>query len=179
MVPTEKNSPTKSTAPNWLIFCLLGLAATVCGVVLPHTLRGLQEPLASVPAPTPTEEKKDPLEYEPPQLPEIPAPGPMLLRLALGTIFVLILCIVTLRAGKRWIRPLGVPVGENRKLRVLESLPLGGRCSVFLIQAEQSKVLVGVDQTGMKALLPLPQPFEGALAEATEKDVEENLSTSE
>jgi flagellar biogenesis protein FliO len=176
MVPTEKSPSPRGALPSWLIFCLLGLAATVCGLVLPHSVRSLREPTAVVPAPTPTEDKKDSLEYTSPMLPDLPPAGPMLLRLFLGTVFVLLLCTATLWAGKRWIRPLSVPAGENRKLRVLESLPLGGRCSVYLLQAEQAKILVGVDQTGIKALAPLPQPFEGALAaEMTDKDGEEEL----
>ena len=168
MVPTEKNSPAKNALPSWLFFCSLGLAAIGCGLILPHSLHRLRGPLAAVPPPPPAEEKKDSLEYTSPELPEMPSPGAMLSRLGLGTVFVLILCFVTLRAGKRWIPPLGVPAGENRKLRVLESLPLGGRCSILLIQAEQAKILVGIDQTGMKTLLPLPQPFDGTLAELTE-----------
>jgi flagellar biogenesis protein FliO len=89
----------------------------------------------------------------------------MLLRLVLGAIFVLILCCATLWAGKRWVRPLTVPIGGNRTLRVLESLQLDGRSSVILLQAEKAKILVGVDQAGIKALLPLPQSFDGALGE--------------
>lgn len=152
--------------PTWLIFGVLGAAATLCGLVLPQGIRILQEPTAAVPSPQPAPaETKDTLEYEPPALPEMPPLEPMFLRLALGTIFVLILCIVTLWAGRRWVRPLAAPVEESRKLRVVESLALGGRCSVFLLQAEEAKILVGVDHAGIKALLPLPQSFDRALAE--------------
>lgn len=173
MIPSQKSSPPKIALPTWLSLSLLGLGATVCGLVLPQSFRSLREPAPTLSTPASTQEKKDALEYNPPELPEMSPPGPMLFRLVSGTIFVLILCFVTLWAGKRWIRPLTVPVGENRKLRVLESLPLGGRCSVFLLQAEEAKVLVGVDQAGIKALLPLPQPFEGALAEITTETVSE------
>lgn len=175
MVPSETKSPSRNAWPSWLIFCVLGLAATLCGLFLPHSLRAPREPAAAIAAPTsapaPAPEKKDSLEYTPPTLPELPSPGSMFLRLGLGTIFVLILSVVTLWAGKRWIRPLAGPVGENRQLRVLESLPLGGRCSVFLLQAGESRVLAGIDQAGIKALLPLPPAFEGALAEMTDKQL--------
>jgi len=170
MVQSENNSPPKSALPAWLIFGVLGVAATLCGLVLPQSLRSLREPTAAVPAPEPAPETKEAPGYEPPTLPEMPPAGPMLLRLTLGTIFVLILCVFTLWVGKRWVRPLAAPVGENRKLRVLESLPLGGRCSVFLLQAEESKILVGVDQAGIKALVPLSPPFENALKEMTGAD---------
>lgn len=165
MVQAENNSQLKSSVPTWLILGMLGLMATLCGLVLPQSLRGLRDPAAAVPTAEPIPEKKGTLEYEPPALPELPAPGPMLLRLVLGTIFVLILCVVTLWAGKRWVHPLTVPTGQNKKLRVVESLPLCGRCSVFLLQAGDARVLVGVDQAGIKSLLPLPQPFDSALSE--------------
>jgi flagellar biogenesis protein FliO len=48
---------------------------------------------------------------------------------------------------------------------------LDGRCSVLLLQAEKAKILVGVDQAGIKALLPLPQSFESALAEGIDEVV--------
>lgn len=175
MAQAENNSPSRSALLTWLIFGVLGVAATLCGLVLPQGLRILQQPTAAVPSPQPAPQSgevavspaqtKDTLEYEPPALPELPPLEPMFLRLALGTIFVLILCIITLWAGKRWVRPLAAPVEDSRKLRVVESLPLGGRCSVFLLQAEDTKILVGVDQAGIKALLPLPQSFDRALAE--------------
>jgi flagellar biogenesis protein FliO len=174
MVPSAKNLAARSAWPTWSIFCVLGLSATLCGLFLPQSLRGRREPAAAVPTSELAQEKKDTLEYNPPALPDMPSPGSMFLRLALGTIFVLVLCAGTLWAGKRWIRPLTTPIGENRRLRVLESLPLAGRCSVFLLQAGGTKVLVGVDQAGIKALLPLPQLFDGALAE-----LEDNFTTEE
>ncbi len=174
MIPSQKSSSPKIALPTWVSLCLLGLGATVCGLVLPLSFRSSREPAPTLSAPTPAQEKKDMLEYNPPDLPEMSAPGPMLFRLVSGTIFVLILCFVTLWAGKRWVRPLTVPVGENRKLRILESLPLGGRSTVYLLQAEEAKVLVGVDQAGIKALLPLSQPFEGALAEITAQTVSDD-----
>lgn len=174
MVPSQKNS-LKSALPTWLTVCVLGLTATVCGLFLPQSLRGHREPAAATPIPEPARETKNTLEYTPPALPDMPSPGSMFVRLALGTIFVLILSIVTLWAGKRWIRPLAGPVGENRQLRLMESLPLGGRCAVYLLQVGETKVLAGVDQAGIKALLPLPQPFDGALAELAERSGAESV----
>ena len=89
--------------------------------------------------------------------------------MVLGTIFVLLLCVVTLWMGKRWIRPLTGPQGENKQLRIVESLTLGGRCSVYLLQAGDARVLAGVDGAGIKALLPLPAEFAVTLAEMTEE----------
>jgi flagellar protein FliO/FliZ len=184
MVPSEKKPPSRN-ALTWLIFCALASGAMIGGLLLPGAFsRRAQErenipgPTAAVPAPQHRSqaehgsEAKNALEYEPPALPEIAQSGPMLLRLTLSTIIILLLCIFILWAGKRWVRPLAAPIGENRKLRLLESLPLGGRCSVFLLQAGETNVLVGLDQAGIKALLPLPQPFDNSLAELTAPSAE-------
>lgn len=169
MLPSAKSAARKGAWPTWLVLGVLGLAATAGGLFLPRSLRSSAETPATIPSPTPpVNESKDSLAYTPPALPDLPSPGSMLLRLTLGTIFVLILCVITLWAGKRWIRPLAGPQGENKQLHVVESLALGGRCSVYLLQAGDAKVLAGVDHAGLKALLPLPTAFAGTLAEISE-----------
>ncbi|HWG43761.1 MAG TPA: flagellar biosynthetic protein FliO [Gemmataceae bacterium] len=165
MVPSDKGAPRKGGLPSWLVLGLLGLMATAGGIFLPRSLRHGEEPSVLMPAATPTADAKEPLDYSPPSMPDLPSPRAMFLRLGLGTIFVLILCVITLWVGKRWIRPLAGSQGENKQLRLLESLSLGGRCSVYLLQAGDTKVLAGVDHAGLKSLLTLPQSFDGALAE--------------
>ena len=182
MAQAQNNSPSRISLSTWLIFGVLGLATTLCGVVLPRGLRSLHAVAAEIPTSQPSQHpdetgiapihSKDNLEYEPPGFPEMPPLQPMLKRLAFGTIFVLILCMLVLWTGKRWVRPLAAPTLKSRKLRILESLPLGGRCSVFLLQADEAKILVGVDQAGIKSLLPLPQSFEPDLAEMPEEKAE-------
>jgi flagellar biogenesis protein FliO len=171
MGPSEKSAARKAALPNWLLFAVLGLSATAGGIFLPRSLRSPHEKPADLsvapPLAAPATEPKSPLEYTPPTVPDLPSPSSMVLRLTLGTIFVLILCVVTLWIGKRWIRPLAIPACENKQLRILEALALGGRCSVYLLQAGDAKILAGVDPGGIKALLPLPQEFAGALAEMT------------
>ena len=179
MVPTEKSTARKGAWPTWLVVGVLGLMATAGGLFLPRSFRPPAEPAASIP-PTTTpasNETKDSLAYTPPALPDLPSPGSMLLRLTLGTIFVLILCALTLWAGKRWIRPLAGSQGENKQLHLLESLALGGRCSVYLLQVGDTKVLAGVDHAGLKALLPLPTAFAGTLADITEAEEVEGPAT--
>lgn len=174
MVPSEKSTAPKTAMPNWLVFGVLGLTATAAGIFLPRSLRTHSEPPAaavSAPANTTPPTANNPLEYTPPTVPDLPSSGSMFLRLILGTIFVLILCVVTLGIGKSWIRPLAGPQGENKQLRIVESLALGGRCSVYLLQAGDAKVLAGIDGAGIKALLPLPAEFGGALAEMTGETV--------
>ncbi len=165
MVPSDKGATRKGGLPSWLVLGVLGLVATAGGIFLPRSLnKSAEVPAAAVPAPPPTAEKNL-LEYQPPSLPDVPSPQAMFLRLTLGTIFVLILCGITLWIGKRWVRPLAGPPGENKQLRVVEALVLGGRCSVYLLQAGETKVLAGVDPAGLKALLTLPPTFDGTLAE--------------
>jgi len=169
MLPSAKNLARKGAWPTWLVVSVLGLLATAGGLFLPRSFRPPAETPDAIASPTPaSNETKDSLAYTPPPLPDLPSPGSMLLRLTLGTIFVLILCVITLWAGKRWIRPLAGPQGENKQLHLVESLALGGRCSVYLLQAGDAKVLAGVDHAGLKALLPLPAAFAGTLAEITE-----------
>ncbi len=166
MVPSDKGASRKGCPPSWLIFGVLGLAATAGGIFLPRSLRsGVAPPQAATPSVQTTAVTRESLEYNPPSLPDLPSPQAMFVRLGLGTVFVLILCGVTLWAGKRWIRPLAGPPVENKQLRILEALPLGGRCSVYLLQAGEAKVLAGVDGAGIEALLSLPQSFDVTLAD--------------
>jgi len=122
MVPFDKSAARKAAMPNWVMFGVLGLAATAGGIFLPRGLRTPSEPaaLVAVPPPVaPAAHPKDPLEYTPPSMPDLPSTSSMFLRLIFGTIFVLILCVLTLWIGKRWIRPLAGPLVENKQLRVL------------------------------------------------------------
>jgi flagellar biogenesis protein FliO len=180
MLPSAKSMARKGAWPTWLVLGVLGLAATAGGLFLPRSFRPQTETPTAISPTTPTNsETKESLVYTPPALPDLPSPGSMLLRLTLGTIFVLILCAITLWAGKRWIRPLAGPQGENKQLHILESLALGGRCSVYLLQAGEAKVLAGVDHAGLKALLPLPTAFAGTLAEIAETTEGENVEAGD
>lgn len=174
MVSSEKSAVRKAALPNWLVFGVLGLAATAAGIFLPRSMRDQLEPPVRMSVAPPSADAaaqtKDPLQYAPPPMPDLPSPQSMILRLTLGTILVLILCVLTLWIGKRWIRPLAGPPVENKQLRLLEALPLGARCSVYLLQAGEAKILAGVDSAGIKALVPLPTEFAGALAELTGED---------
>jgi flagellar biogenesis protein FliO len=96
-----------------------------------------------------------------------PAPdsGKILLRLGIGTAVVLGLCVATLYVGKRWLRPGARVRAAGSQFQVLETLPLGNRCSILLVQAANRQLLVGVDSTGLKSLLSLPEPFKETMPE--------------
>ncbi len=168
MVLSDRIAPRKRGWASLLIFASLALTATVGGIFLPQSLREGDAAPMETPAAEPLPAAPLSLDYNPPDMPELPSPQVMFLRLGLGTIVVLILCALTLWVGKRWVRPLAVPVSEGKHLRVLESLPLGGRCSVYLLQVGETRILAGVDHTGLKSLLPLPASFGGVLAELDE-----------
>jgi len=90
----------------------------------------------------------------------------MLTRLALGTGFVLALCVGALVLGRRWLRKLPAASSTGREMRVVETLSLAPRCRVHLVRVGRRRVLVGVDPTGLRAITPLPDLFEQALEEA-------------
>src|SRR5262245_52603593 len=83
--------------------------------------------------------------YSPAAWPEAPDAAGMLKRLALGTCLVLGLCCTTLWMGKRWLSRSPLNKTGNQQLRVTESISLGNRCFVALVQAGPHQVLAGLD----------------------------------
>jgi flagellar biogenesis protein FliO len=166
------NSPKKlllqGLKKNWLLMGLIALAAVAAGVSLPQNLPGVPHPTESAPASPPSE--KSTLAYVPPSLPDAPSPRGMLLRLGLGTFLVLILCAGTLWVGKRWIQVSPVGGSAGTLLRVVETLPLGNRCALHLVTAGTRQILVGMDASGLKAMIPMTEPFENTLSDLTPED---------
>jgi flagellar biogenesis protein FliO len=92
----------------------------------------------------------------------------MFVRLGLGTVAVLALCVATLWGCKRWLRATPAPSSAASQLRLLETLPLGNRCCVHLVHVANRPVLIGADASGIKTVVPLPDTFAGTLLETTE-----------
>jgi flagellar biogenesis protein FliO len=111
----------------------------------------------------PTAEK---LSYDPPLWPEAPDTTSLLLRLATGTVTVLMLCVLTLVVGRRWLRGPAPKTAAGSQLQLMESVSLGNRCCVFLLRAGQHQIVVGIDGSGMKSVIALPESFEKSLADA-------------
>jgi hypothetical protein len=105
------------------------------------------------------------LDYQPPQWPEAPDTGALLIRLAAGTGAVLVTCVVTLVAGRRWLRGPPPAVTAGSQLQLIDTVSLGNRCAVYLVRAGRHQVVVGTDGSGMKSLVALPESFERSLAE--------------
>jgi flagellar biogenesis protein FliO len=59
-----------------------------------------------------------------------------------------------------------------RRLRLVESLPLGGRCMLHLVHVDQREILVGVDATGLKTIVPAPPAFDDVLDAAAQSETQ-------
>lgn len=168
MPPADRSVPRKGTWASWLALGLFGLLATGAGICVPRLVPGEHSRPPEMAAALPGKPAPDPLEYSPPAVPDFPSPARMLLRLVLGTVVVLVLCVGTLWTCKRYLGPRVQPAQSSNELRLLETLPLNSRCSIYLLQAGRSRALAGVDATGLKVLLTLPEPFEEMLVDGAE-----------
>jgi flagellar biogenesis protein FliO len=140
--------------------------AAACISIAPLSWSHAGERLAGAAAASTPENAAERLDYTPPSWPEAPETGALLLRLAAGTATVLVLCAFTLVVSRRWLRGPAPKTGASSELRVTESLPLGNRCYVHLLRAGRHQIVVGVDGSGMKSLLALPESFENSLTDA-------------
>jgi flagellar biogenesis protein FliO len=113
---------------------------------------------------------KTDLSYTPPSMPSVPDARLMLTRLVVGTGVVLGLCVLTLWLCKRWLVRLPAKTTGLTQLTVVETLALGNRCSVHLLHAANRQVLIGVDGTGIKTMIALPELFAGDMLEAQGKE---------
>ena len=89
--------------------------------------------------------------------PAAPADGPslggMLVRLTLGIVVAAAACVAVARLTQRRAARVGAADGP---LRILASLAVNSRCSVYLVRVAGQTILAGVDATGVKTLTPLP-----------------------
>ena len=117
-------------------------------------------------------------DYGLPPWPEPPNAGGLLLRLAIGTCVALAVCAGSLWFGRRWLRGNLVAAGPGGQLQVLESIALGNRCFVHLLQAGKAHVLAGTDSAGLRVLMAVPTPFTDFLAARIERPLERERSTT-
>ncbi|MBX3444715.1 MAG: flagellar biosynthetic protein FliO [Planctomyces sp.] len=76
--------------------------------------------------------------------------------------------LMTLWGAKLWVaRRFGGPRSE-RSLTVIDSLKLGPRVGLYLVQADNQRVLVGLDGGRALNMLTLPATFDATLSEAVD-----------
>ena len=117
----------------------------------------------------------DELAYTP-QWPEPPNTGAMLMRLGIGTVVVLVLCVGSLWAAKPWLQRLQVGNTGTRALTIEGSITLGNRAMLYLVRVGDTQLVAGTDAGGLKSLIAIPASFKDALDEqvSPEGDVESN-----
>ena len=99
------------------------------------------------------------------QWPEPPNTGAMLLRLCLGTVFVLVLCVGSLWLGKPWLQKLQANGTASQAMKIEGSVMLGNRAVLYLIKVGDTQLVAGTDPTGLKSLIALPASFKEVLDE--------------
>lgn len=155
-----------ATAPlkKWGTLATIGAAAVVLGMLLPQLL---PSPPEAQPSPPAVASKAGSYTYKAPEWPEPPSQGGMFLRLGLGTIIVLGLCVGTIYLCKRWTNATPTAAKANSQLALIETLSLGRRCWVQLLHVNKHPVLIGGDASGIKTIVPMPESFSTALLESS------------
>jgi flagellar biogenesis protein FliO len=157
---------SKSRITTWASWGGIAIAAILLGILTPQLLP--EQPAVEKPASKAEAKDKTNLEYTAPALPDAPSPQAMLLRLGLGTAVVLGLCVATLAGLRRWMNPSPANGSGPREMRLLETLQLGNRCSLHLVHLGNTPLIVGVDATGIKTIVPAPTPFQDVLSAEVE-----------
>ncbi|MBI1830843.1 MAG: flagellar biosynthetic protein FliO [Planctomycetes bacterium] len=147
-----------SSATSWIA---IALVAIVAGLVLPQF--GPGEPVANPPPAKADSKDKTNLGYAPPAMPEAPNLQGMMVRLGVGTVIVLALCVASLWVMRRWMTQPITAASGDRLMQLTETLDLGNQCSLHLVHMGKREILVGADCTGIKVVLPMPDAFEELL----------------
>ncbi len=81
--------------------------------------------------------------------------------------------VVSLWLLKLWLTRSGRVALPSRSLKLVDTLRIGPRCGVYLVQAETHRVLVGVEHGKTMCLMPLPASFVESLDDADGQTPEE------
>jgi flagellar biogenesis protein FliO len=136
----------------------------------PKVVKASHEALANE-SPRETEKAtENDLSYSP-QWPEPPNTGAMLLRVVVGTVVVLGLCVGTLWFGKPWLQRLQVAGVGNPSFHIEGSVAVGNRAMLYLVRVGETQLVAGTDVSGLKSLIALPPSFKEVLdAQVPESD---------
>lgn len=125
----------------------------------------LQQPstVNELPAPAPLTNTGNSAEAYTPPWPEPPNTGAMLMRLFLGTIGVLCLCVGSIWLGKPWLKKLQVTGTTNPNFVIEGSVSVGNRAMLHLVRIGETQLVAGTDAGGLKSLIALPASFKDVL----------------
>lgn len=104
----------------------------------------------------------DRLTYSP-HWPEPPNTGAMLMRLGVGTVVVLGLCVGSLWIGKPWLQRLQLKAIGGSGMSVEGSIALGNRAMLYLVRVGDTRLVAGTDAAGLKSLIAIPASFKDVL----------------
>lgn len=164
---------------NPIVLGVLALLVVACGLFLPQMLPDKASP--SPPASVPETASKDTTakaqdqpthDASKPNWSEGPDARTLLMRLGVGTGVVLILCVVALRFGRRWLAAIPGQSRPGSQFQLTETFSLGNRCFMHLVRVGKQQVLVGVDSSGLKSMIPMSEPFESVVADLENETVE-------
>jgi flagellar biogenesis protein FliO len=145
-----------------LIVGTLILSLSLANAADPKIVRTSHQSAAKPPVPQADESDDEDLTYSP-QWPEPPNTGAMLVRLGVGTVVVLALCVGVLWFGKPWLQKLQTPGTGNSTLQIEGSIAVGNRAMLYLVRAGGTQLIAGTDATGLKSLIALPVSFKEVL----------------
>ncbi|HVJ87944.1 MAG TPA: flagellar biosynthetic protein FliO [Caulifigura sp.] len=80
--------------------------------------------------------------------------------------------VVSLWMLRMWLTRGGRSVVPTKSLKLVDTLRIGPRCGVYLVEAEKHRVLVGVEHGKTMCLMPLPESFTESLEDATDEPEE-------
>lgn len=88
----------------------------------------------------------------------------MFVRLAVWTVIVLGLCVLTVLGLRRWQQRQGILPSGSGTSRILETLALGPGRAVSLVQLGDVQAMVGTDGGGIRTIVLVPPAFEEQLS---------------
>lgn len=100
-----------------------------------------------------------------PQWPAPPDTGAILMRLGVGTVVVLVLCVGSLWVARPWLQKLQGTIPGNSALQITGTVALGNRAVLYLVKVGETQLIAGTDAGGLKSLVALPASFRETLDE--------------
>jgi flagellar biogenesis protein FliO len=94
-----------------------------------------------------------------------PSNRDMFVQFGVWTVIILCCCGLTVLSIRHWQRRNGILPVANSVSRVLETVSLGPRRSISLVQLGDVRAVVGCDATGVTSIVLAPESFEISLAE--------------